>query len=75
MLEESADDFKLGFRTASGKKRNETRSMRELIEDLIDNLVSPITTIFPKVIRLFYGVHHYRLTAHAEKNWKINDRF
>ena len=75
MLVESSNDFTLGFRTASGKKRNKSRSMCELIEDLIDNLASRISTMFPKVIWFFYDGLDFRLTANVEKNWKINDRF
>ena len=72
MIKESFNYFKLGFRAAAGKK---FPLVCELIEGLIANLASLTTTIFPKVIWFFYGVHYYRLTAYVEKNWKINDRF
>ena len=75
MLKESFNYSKLGFRAVSGKKRNKFPSVCELIDGLIANLASLITTNFPKVIWLFYGVHYYQLTAYVEKNWKINDRF
>ena len=75
MSKELVNDFKPGFRTASGKKRNKFRSMRKLIEASIDNLASPIFTMFPKVIWFFYDGLYYPLTVNVEKNWKINDRF
>ena len=49
--------------------------MRKLIEASIDNLASPIFTMFPKVIWFFYDGLYYRLAVNVEKNWKINDRF
>ena len=75
MIKESFNYFRLGFRAAAGKNRNKFPLVCELIEGLIANLASLTTTIFPKVIWFFYGVHYYRLTAYVEKNWKINDRF
>ena len=67
MLKESFNYFKVGFRAAYGKDRNKFPPVCELIEGLIANLASLITTIFPKVIRFFYGVHDHRPTACVEQ--------